>query len=97
VTVEVKGETGLLYLAVGRHSEPYRAGPPAKPVLEAVMDYDRTRHSTADALRAKAAVRCGGTRPTYLVIVGLPVPPGLTAAAGELANWSGPGACRSSA
>jgi len=59
-TVEVKGETGLLYQVAGRHFEPYRAGPPAKPVLEAVMDYDRPSLSTKDVLRAKATVRCGG-------------------------------------
>ena len=56
VTVEVKGETGLLYPVVGRHFEPHKAGPPAKPVREVAMSYVRTRLSPADQLRAKAAV-----------------------------------------
>ena len=55
-TIEVRGETNLLYQAVGRHFEPYKAGPPAKPVREVAMSYVRTRLSPADQLRAKAAV-----------------------------------------
>jgi hypothetical protein len=79
----VKGETGLLYQVVGGHFEPYKAEPPEKPVLEVVMENDRTSLSTADALRAKATVRYGGKGPTYMVIVDLPVPPGFTVDAGE--------------
>ena len=41
-TVEVRGETGLMYQVVGRHFVPHKAGPPEKPVLEVVMGYDRT-------------------------------------------------------
>jgi hypothetical protein len=85
VTVGVPGDT-LLYQAVGRHFEPHSAEAQEKPVLEVAMGYDRTRLSTADALRAKAAVRYAGKGPTYRVSVGLPVPPGCTAGAGELAE-----------
>jgi hypothetical protein len=63
VTVEVRNEMDLLCQAVGRHFEPHKAGPPAKPVLEAVMGYGRTRLSTADALRARAAVKYAGRGP----------------------------------
>jgi hypothetical protein len=66
VTVEVKGETSLLYQVVGRHSEMHTAGPQEKPVLEVAMGCDRTRPSTADALRARAAVKYGGKGPTYM-------------------------------
>ena len=53
------------------------------------MGYGRTRLSTADVLRAKATVKYHGKEPTYMVIVGLPVPPGLTAGAGEFAELVG--------
>jgi hypothetical protein len=89
VTVEVKGETGLMYQVVGRHFVPHKAEAPEKPVLEVVMGYDRTSLSTADVLRAKATVKYNGKGPTYLVLVGLPVPPGLTAGAGEFAELVG--------
>jgi len=85
VTVEVPGDT-LLYQAVGRPFEPHRAGPQERPVLEVAIDYDRTRLSAADALRARATVKYNGKEPTYGVSVGLPVPPGLTVGAGELAE-----------
>ena len=84
VAVEVKGESGLLYQGVGRHSEPFKAGPPTSPVLDVVMDYDRTSLSTRDVLRAKATVKCNGRGPTQKVIVGLwssssaPTPPPAT-------------------
>ena len=84
VTVEVRGETGLLYQVVGRHFVPHKAGPPAKPVLEVVMDYDRTSLSTKDVLRARVTVKYAGQGPTYMVIVGLgssssaPTPPPAT-------------------
>ena len=85
----MKGETNLMYQVVGRHFEPFRAGPPAKPVLEVVMGYDRTSLSTKDVLRAKATVKYNGKVPTYMVLVGLPVPPGFTVDAGEFAELVG--------
>ena len=89
VTVEVKGETGLMYQVVGRHFVPHKAEAQEKPVLEVVMDYDRTSLSTADLLRAKATVKYSGKEPTYMVIVDLPVPPGFTVDAGEFAELVG--------
>jgi len=71
----------MMYQVAGRHSEPYKTEPPAKPVLEAVTVYDRTRLSTRDVLRARATVKYAGRGPTYLVSVGLwrspsaPTPP----------------------
>ena len=53
------------------------------------MGYDRTRLSTADALRTKAKARYADKGPTCMVSLGLPVPPGLTAGAGELAELVG--------
>jgi hypothetical protein len=84
----VQGDT-LLYQVIGRHSGPHKAGPQEKPVLEVAMDYDRTRRPTKDALRARAAVKYADREPTYRVLVGLPVPPGLTEGAGEFAELAG--------
>jgi hypothetical protein len=64
VTVEVKGETGLMYQVVGRHFVPHKAEPPERPVLEVVMGYDRTSLSTKDVLRARATVKYAGKGPT---------------------------------
>jgi hypothetical protein len=80
-TVGVKGETGLLYQVAGWHFEPYRAGPQQRPVLEAVMDYDRPSPSTKDVLRAKAAVKYDGRGPT-------PAASGWGARGGPCGSWS---------
>jgi uncharacterized protein YfaS (alpha-2-macroglobulin family) len=87
VTLSVKGETGLLYQVVGRHfvSEK-KAVDPVKPALEVAVDYDRTRLTTADVLKATATLRYHGKVPTYQVILDLPIPPGFTVDAGEFAE-----------
>jgi hypothetical protein len=54
VTVEVKGETGLLYQAVGRHFVPHKAKAQEKPVPEAA------RATTAPACPPRT--RCGPRR-----------------------------------
>jgi hypothetical protein len=83
-TAEERGETGLLYQVVCRHFEPHKADAKERPGPEVVIGCDRTRLSTADVLRAKAAVRPGGKGPTCVVSVGLgpspsaPTPPPAT-------------------
>jgi hypothetical protein len=90
VTVEVKGERGLKRQVVARHFVPHAAGPPAaRPVLEVEVGHDRTRLTTDDVLMAKATVKYNGKVPTYMVLVGLPVPPGCTVGAGEFAELVG--------
>jgi hypothetical protein len=64
VTLEVKGETNLMYQIVGRHFEPYQKAEPEKPKFDVVVDYDRTELSTTDTLKAKATVKYNGTTPT---------------------------------
>jgi hypothetical protein len=88
VAVEVEGET-MLYQVVGRHFGTHGAGPPEKPVLEVAMGYDRTRRPTKDALRAKVTVKYNGREPTYMVLVGLPVPQDTTVGACEFAELAG--------
>jgi hypothetical protein len=89
VTLEVQGETNLMYQVVGRHFEPYRPEPPKKPLMEVAVDYDRTKLSTADLLRAKATLKYNGEVPTYMVIVDLGIPPGFTVDPGDFAEMVG--------
>jgi hypothetical protein len=86
VAITVEGETNLMYQVVGRHFEPWKKGPPREPLLTVAVDYDRTKLSTADVLRAKATLKYNGKEPTYMVIVDLGVPPGFTADPGDFAE-----------
>ena len=88
VTIEVDAKTGLLYQIVGRHFEPHKkqVAPATKPILEVSMDYDRTKLTTADLLKATATMKYNGKNPTYMVMVNLPIPPGFTVDAGEFAD-----------
>ncbi len=89
VTLDVKGETGAMYQIVGRHYEPWAKEPPAKPLLEVAVDYDRTHLSTADVLEATAVLKYHGKEPTAMVMLDLGVPPGFTADAGDFAEMVG--------
>jgi hypothetical protein len=89
VTLEVKGETGLMYQVVGRHFEPWGPKEPAAPLFDVAVDYDRTKLSTKDLLRAKATVKYNGKEPTFMVIVDLGIPPGFTVDAGDFAEMVG--------
>jgi hypothetical protein len=87
VEIRVKGETNLMYQVVCRHYQPWEKKPEVdKPVLDVKVDYDRTKLSTADLLRAKATLRYTGVLPTYMVIVDLGIPPGFTVEAGDFAE-----------
>lgn len=85
--IQVAGETPLMYQIVGRHFEPWKKLPaPTVPLLDVSVEYDRTKLSTADLLRAKATLRYNGEVPTYMVIVDLGIPPGFTVDAGDFAE-----------
>jgi hypothetical protein len=86
VTLEVNGETNLMYQVVGRHFEPWKNEVAKKPLLDVSVDYDRTSLSTADILRAKATLKYNGEVPTYMVIVDLGIPPGFTVDAGDFSE-----------
>jgi hypothetical protein len=86
VVIETQGETGLMYQVVGRHFEPWGAKPQADPLLAVSVDYDRTKLSTADLLRAKATLKYNGKTPTYMVIVDLGIAPGFVVDGGEFAE-----------
>jgi hypothetical protein len=87
VEIEVKGETPLMYQIVGRHYEPWAKKPEVKkPVLDVKVEYDRTKLSTNDMLRAKATLKYTGELPTYMVMVDLGIAPGFTVDAGDFAE-----------
>jgi hypothetical protein len=89
VTIDVQGETGAMYQIVGRHYESWPKEPPAKPLLEVSVDYDRTQLSTADLLAATATLKFNGQEPTAMVMLDLGIPPGFTADAGDFAEMVG--------
>lgn len=90
VEIKVEGATNMMYQIVGRYFEPHsKSVAAAKPVLDITVDYDRTKLSTSDLLKAKATVRYSGDVPTYMVIADLGIPPGFTIDAGEFAEMVG--------
>jgi hypothetical protein len=87
VSIEVKGETSLLYRVAGRHFLPRaKLARGDKPELEMAVSYDRTKLTTADLLKAKATLKYHGKRPIYQMIVDLPIPPGFTAENSDFAR-----------
>jgi hypothetical protein len=88
VVIETKGETGLTYQVVGRNFVPHAKGVAAEqPMFDVGVEYDRTKLSTKDVLKATATVTYRGKVPTYMVIVDLPIPPGFSVDGGEFAEW----------
>jgi len=86
VAITVKGDTNLMYQVVGRHFEPWKKETPKEPLLAVSVDYDRTKLSTADLLKAKATLKYNGKTATYMVIVDLGIPRGFTVDAGDFAE-----------
>ena len=87
VSIKVAGETSLMYQIVARHFAPWKKlAAPTAPALDVRVEYDRTKLSTKDMLRAKATLKYNGTVPTYMVIVDLGIPPGFTVDAGDFAE-----------
>jgi hypothetical protein len=87
VAIQVAGDTSLMYQIVGRHFAPWKKAPsPTLPALNVSVEYDRTKLSTHDMLKAKATLKYTGDVPTYMVIVDLGIPPGFTVDAGDFAE-----------
>jgi len=87
VSIKVAGETSLMYQIVARHFAPWKKlAAPTAPALDVSVEYDRTKLSTKDMLRAKATLKYNGNVPTYMVIVDLGIPPGFTVDAGDFAE-----------
>jgi hypothetical protein len=86
VSLAVTGKTSCTYQVVARHYEPWKDRPAAKALYELAVDYDRTKLSTKDVLKAKATLKYHGKEPTAMVMVDLGIPPGFTADAGDFAE-----------
>jgi hypothetical protein len=89
ITLSIEGETNLVYQVVGRHFEPWKKEEPAKPLFDVAVDYDRTKLSTKDLLKARATLKYNGKEPTFMVIVDLGLPPGFTVDPGDFAELVG--------
>lgn len=86
VSIEVQGETSLMYQVVGRFHEAHPTEVKQAPIFDVVVDYDRKELSTKDKLTATAKVRYNGQTPTSMVMLDLGVPPGFSVDAGEFAE-----------
>lgn len=86
VAVEVKGETNLAYQVVGRHFIPWQPKPQVEPLFAINVEYDRTKLSTSELLRAKATLKYNGKVPTSMVMLDLGIAPGFTVDAGDFAE-----------
>ena len=90
VQIEVNGETNLMYQIVSRHFEPWQKQPePEQPTIEVKVEYDRTKLSTKDMLKAKATLKYNGKTPTYMVMLDLGVAPGFSVDPGDFAEMVG--------
>lgn len=91
VTIEVNGESNLMYQIVSRHFQPWKKDnlTPEKPPIEVDIAYDRTKLSTNDILHAKATLKYHGKTPTYMVMLDLGIAPGFNVDAGDFAEMVG--------
>ncbi len=90
VQIRTTGTTSLMYQIVGRHYEPWARQPaPARPVIDVAVEYDRTKLSTNDVLKATATLTYRGKVPTYMVILDLGIPPGFAVDPGDFAELVG--------
>jgi hypothetical protein len=88
VKIEVQGETSLMYQIVGRHYQPWKKDvqPSEKQGFDVRVDYDRTRLSTSDLLKARATLTYHGRLPANMVMLDLGIAPGFTVDAGDFAE-----------
>jgi hypothetical protein len=90
VQIEVNGETNLMYQIVSRHFEAWQKQPePEQPAIDVKVEYDRTKLSTKDLLKAKATLKYNGKLPTYMVMLDLGIAPGFTVDPGDFAEMVG--------
>ncbi|MCS7045631.1 MAG: MG2 domain-containing protein [Gemmataceae bacterium] len=90
VTIEVTGESNLMYQIVGRYFQPWKKDvAQERPPIEIDVTYDRTKLSTNDILHAKATLKYHGKLPTYMVMVDLGIAPGFSVDPGDFAEMVG--------
>ncbi len=86
VTLETSGKSPLTYQVVSRHFEPWKGRPADPKRYELTVEYDRTKLTTKDGVKARATLRYNGKEPTAMVMVDLGVPPGFTVETAEFAG-----------
>jgi hypothetical protein len=78
VTIEVEGESNMMYQIVARHYVPWGEVREEEQPLSIDVKYDKTQLSTADVLKADVKFEYRGAQETFMVIVDLGIPPGFT-------------------
>ena len=79
VTVASKGSANTMYQIVARHWMPFGSVPrPADEPLALTVAYDRTTMAVDDTVTAKVKLELKDSKPTFMVIVDLGIPPGFT-------------------
>jgi uncharacterized protein YfaS (alpha-2-macroglobulin family) len=93
IEIRFGGEVNLSYQILGRYFIPWSKLPrdDRPEPIELSVAYDKTELTTHDVVRATANMRYNGTRPTYMVIVTLGIPPGFLVDRGDLVEMVGMG------
>jgi hypothetical protein len=86
VRIHVEGKAAMTYQVIGRHFEPWKSRPANGSLLELAVDYDRTRLTMNDRLKATATLKYHGHEPTAMVMIELGLPPGFDADPGEFTS-----------
>ncbi|MBI4614274.1 MAG: hypothetical protein HY720_11735 [Planctomycetes bacterium] len=89
LSIEVSGETNLMYQVVSRYYLPWADVPEEKKPIAIELAYDRTKLAVSDTLACDVKVRYQGDSPTFMVIVTLGLPPGFVVDAGDFAELLG--------
>lgn len=91
VQIRYGGEVNLSYQVLGRHYIPWRKLPQreVREPIELSVEYDRTRLTTNDFVKATAKMKYNGARDTFMVMVTLGIPPGFVADRGDFAEMVG--------
>ena len=76
VSIEVEGESNMMYQLVARHYAPWGGETEEIKPLEIEVAYDKTQLSTEDVLKADVRMKYNGAGQTFMVIVDLGIPPG---------------------
>ena len=76
VQLFTQGKANIMYQVVARHYEPWRQSRRRAEPLSIKVVYDRKRLSVDDTLSARVEATYNLSRPTFMVLVDLGIPPG---------------------
>lgn len=90
VTIKVSKNPNIMYQVVGRYYKPWKHSPvKQKKILELSVKYDRKTLKKHDTIKATATLKYNGSKPTFMVIIDLGIPPGFTVDKGDFAELLG--------